>query len=187
MKFSHRTIIGEQLDDTLKSTLSNQYITYLGVSLLILYIGVYHRLDPETKETIQTKLTNPVIILNNISTATSLNRSQLIQKIKMFEHQTILPLSLKNFVEFHNIPLQMIYKRGGWKRLCQLAEKIEDFDNTNEKQIISAISKKWLSTSSSSYFQFILKLARQEFNVSYNDFNDAEKSMMLTLMMTWVS
>ena len=63
MKFSHRTIIGEQLDDTLKSTLSNQYITYLGVSLLILYIGVYHRLDPETKETIQTKLTNPVIIL----------------------------------------------------------------------------------------------------------------------------
>jgi len=63
MKFSHQTIIGEQLDDTLKSTLSNQYITYLGVSLLILYIGVYHRLDPETKETIQTKLTNPVIIL----------------------------------------------------------------------------------------------------------------------------
>ena len=37
-------------------------------------------------------------------------------KIKNFKHQTTLTLNLKNFTEFNNIPIQAIYKRGGWKR-----------------------------------------------------------------------
>ena len=42
-------------------------------------------------------------ILKNIIAATKLNRNQLIQKIRNFEHQTQLPLNLKNFLNINNI------------------------------------------------------------------------------------
>lgn len=121
------------------------------------------------------------VILENISAATYLSKNQLIQKIKSFQHHTSLPLNLKNFTEFYNIPLQMIYKRGSWKRACQLAGKIPDFESTNENQIAFAISKKWLSSVSSSYFNFILKLAKQDFVFSLNSLTDVEQKMLLML------
>ncbi len=105
------------------------------------------------------------IILENISEATSLKKHQLIHKIKTFSHQTTLSLTLKNFIRFYNIPLQIIYKRGGWKRLCELAGVIDAFSTKNEKEIIRAINNKWLSCNSSSYFKFILDLAQKNFIV----------------------
>lgn len=121
------------------------------------------------------------VILENIKAATSMNRNQLIQKIRNFQHQTDLELNLKNFTEFHNIPLQLIYKRGGWKRLCHFAGRYEDFDNRNESKVINAISKKWLSCSSNSYFQFILNLAYNGFEFNLSEFNESEQQMALML------
>ena len=121
------------------------------------------------------------VILNNITAATSLSKNQLILKIKNFSHHTTLPLTLRNFIEFYNIPLQMIYKRGSWKRACQEAGKIADFSIENEGQIVSAISKKWMASVSSSYFNFILKLAKQDFNFELEVFTDIEKAMLLML------
>lgn len=119
-------------------------------------------------------------IIENIKAATSLNRSQLIQKIRNFKHQTNLPFSLKNFLGFYNIPIQLIYKRDCWARL--LAEAFEEpFSEPNEKQIYSAIKKKWLSTKSVTYFKFILELAKKEFDVSINKLSDVEKTMCLML------
>lgn len=121
------------------------------------------------------------VILNNITAATSLSKNQLILKIKNFSHHTTLPLTLRNFIEFYNIPLQMIYKRGSWKRACQEAEKIADFSIENEGQIVSAISKKWMASVSSSYFNFILKLAKQNFNFELEALTDIERAMLLML------
>ncbi len=121
------------------------------------------------------------IILENITAATSLNRKQLILKIQSFQHQTLLDLNLKNFIEFYNIPLQLIYKRGSWKRLCHEAGRIKDFESTNEKQIVNAISNKWLSCNSLSYFEFVRTLAENQFNISGIKFNKAEKQMLLML------
>jgi len=120
-------------------------------------------------------------ILENITAATSLNKKRLLLKIKNFQHHSTLEFNLKNFIEFNNIPLQTIYSRGGWKRLCYEAGKINDFDNTNEKQIVNAISKKWLSCSSTSYFEFILSLAKKQFKLSFNQFNESQKQMLLML------
>jgi hypothetical protein len=92
-----------------------------------------------------------------------------------------LALTLNNFVTFNNIPLQMIYKRGGWMRLCFDAGKIENFDTTNEIEIVRTISTKWLSCSSTSYFQFILSLAKKEFKISITEFNESERLMLLML------
>ena len=121
------------------------------------------------------------IILENIKKATSLNVNQLITKIINFQHQTTLPLTLNNFIELNHISIETIYKKDSWSRLCQRAGVIEDFENTNEKQIYSAISNKWLSTNSTSYFNFILKIAKQGFNISINDFGENQRTMLLML------
>ena len=120
-------------------------------------------------------------ILSNINAATSMNSQQLILKIKSFPHETNLVLNLKNFIEFQNVPLQIIYERGGWKRLCHSAGILEDFDSLYEKEIINAISQKWLSSNSRSYFQFILDLANKEFDVSYSAYSEVERKMLLML------
>ncbi|MCK9398845.1 MAG: DUF3427 domain-containing protein [Bacteroidales bacterium] len=120
-------------------------------------------------------------ILQNIRNATLLNRNQLLNKIRNYKYQTTLPLTLKNFSNFCHIPLQLIYKKGNWKRLCVMAEQIEDYPSTNENEIYRAISKKWLSCNSNSYFQFILSLAKQGFDVDFKKFNEEEKAMCLML------
>jgi superfamily II DNA or RNA helicase/Fe-S-cluster formation regulator IscX/YfhJ len=128
-------------------------------------------LEKKTKET----------ILENIKKATSLNINQLITKIINFQHQTTLPLTLTNFIELNHISIETIYKKGTWSRLCQLAGVLDDFETINEKQILSAIGKKWLSTNSTSYFNFILTLAKQGFDFNLIDFDENEKAMLLML------
>ncbi len=123
------------------------------------------------------------IILSNIKAATTLNRNQIVNKIQNFKHQTTLPLTLKNFLSFYNIPIQFIYKYrfDGWKRFCQRAGVIGDFESTNESEIFSTISNKWLSTCSTSYFRFILRLAKNNFQVKITTLNEVEKTMLLML------
>lgn len=124
------------------------------------------------------------VILNNIVAATSLNQNRLIQKIQSFQNQTTLPLNLENFIEFYDLPLQMVYRKNGsfgWKRLCQMANVIEDFESENESQLLSAIKNKWLSTASVSYFTFILKLAKKGFKIKMTELSKIEQSMALML------
>ncbi len=120
-------------------------------------------------------------ILENIIAATNVNKRQLIQKIRNFEHQTTLPLTLANFISFNNLNLQTIYKRGSWSRLLHMAGKHKDFARLNEKEIVSTILKKWLSTNSTSYFRFLLKLAKENFKPDFRLFNEEEKVMLLML------
>ncbi|SDR76212.1 Superfamily II DNA or RNA helicase [Polaribacter sp. KT25b] len=157
-----RALIGKTNTTVVKEVEDNFPHLPLGCSIV---------LEKKTKET----------ILKNISAATSLNKNKLIQRIQQFQHDTDLSLTIGNFSAFYNIPLQSIYKRNSWKRLCQLAGKINDFDSKNEKPIISAISNKWLSTNSLSYFTFILKIAKQNFAINISEFNSNEKTMLLML------
>jgi superfamily II DNA or RNA helicase len=120
-------------------------------------------------------------ILENIQKATAFNINQLLKKIREFKYQTTLPLTLKNFSNFNHIPLELIYKKGNWKRLCAKAEQIEDYPTTNENEIYRAISKKWLSCSSTSYFEFILSLAKKNFKVNIDGLNEIEKTLCLML------
>lgn len=120
-------------------------------------------------------------ILQNIRNATTLNKNQLLTKIRNYKHQTTLPLTLKNFINFYHLPLQLIYKKGSWKRLCAIAEQIDDYPTLSETEIHRAISKKWLSSSSNSYFQFILSLAYEGFNVKMDILTEEEKAMCLML------
>ncbi len=121
------------------------------------------------------------VILQNIKAATSLNRNQLLNKIRNFRFQTLLPLTLKNFSEFYHIPFQQVYKIDSWKRLCAIASQIEEFSEVNETEIKRAIRRKWLSCNSASYFKFILSLAKTNFKVIISKLNDEENAMALML------
>jgi superfamily II DNA or RNA helicase len=120
-------------------------------------------------------------ILQNIKSATTLNKNQLLTRIRNYKHQTTLPLTLKNFTQLYHLPLQLIYKKGNWKRLCVEAEQIAEYPRINEREISRAITKKWLSCSSNSYFQFILSLAKKDFYIIFDQLSEDEKSMCLML------
>lgn len=120
-------------------------------------------------------------IFQNIKNATTLNRKLLLNKIRNYKYQTSLPLTLKNFTKLYHLPLQYIYKKDNWKRLCVEAGQIEDYPLVNENEIFRAISKKWLSCKSNSYFQFVLSLAKKGFNIKMSQLSDEEKTMCLML------
>ena len=120
------------------------------------------------------------IILNNIKKATTFNTNQLVSKIRNFKYQTALPLTLKNFIALYHIPLEIIYKRGSWKRLCQLAGEHEDFTADNEKELVRAVSKKWLTSKSLSYFKFIAELAKKSFIL--NDELSQKERLLATML-----
>ena len=120
-------------------------------------------------------------ILNNIANATSLNRKQLLDKIRSFSYNIDKPLTLRNFTEENNIPLAAIYKKGCWKRLCAEAGVIPDFSSDNEIELARAVSKKWLLCNSISYLQFIARLADKKFAVNIETLNENEQIMCLML------
>ncbi len=119
-------------------------------------------------------------ILNNIKKATSINRRKIINKIVNYKNHTSLPLTIDNFMNINNIPLESIYKKDSFSKLCYDAGEINEFNSTNEKELVRAISKKWLSTRSISYFQFILELIENKFDSS-TLITAPDKQMMMML------
>lgn len=122
------------------------------------------------------------IILENVLRATNFGRAQIIKKIKDFKHQTTLSLTLSNFLDFYHLPIQAIYKsKNSWKRLCVEAGVLPDFSTLHEVEIAKAIGNKWLATRSNSYFDFILRLAKVNFQIQLERLSETEKIMCLML------
>src|SRR5690606_7475064 len=67
------------------------------------------------------------IILNNIQRATSFRKENIINRIKNYEYQTGMPLTLVNFCKFNNFSPENIYKRYGWMSLLSEAGKIQHY------------------------------------------------------------
>lgn len=119
-------------------------------------------------------------ILANIKKATTLGRKKLINKIQSFQHHTTLPLTMRNFTQIYQVPLEKFYKNDTFSKLCFEAKVLENFSDTNEKELLRAITKKWLVTRSFSYFQFITHLIEKDFEL--NSFKrEDEKNMAMML------
>ncbi len=116
------------------------------------------------------------IILKNIKEAIGFNRKQLLVKIQNFKHQSTLSLTLRNFIDFQHIDLQLIYKKGSWKRLCAEAGVIQDFNEFNESEITRGI-KRLLQCNSLSYLTFVRNLIKNHFNIEL--FNSEQNLMLL--------
>ncbi|WCL49689.1 DUF3427 domain-containing protein [Leptospira sp. GIMC2001] len=120
-------------------------------------------------------------ILENIKKALIFSKNELVRKIQDFRNHTGQEITLENFTAYYKIPLQKIYARGCWNRLLKNAEVIESFDSTNEVEITRAILKKWLSCNSYSYFQFIDKLAANNFDIEVDHLSNLERQYCLLL------
>ncbi len=119
-------------------------------------------------------------ILNNIKKATIIGRRKIINKIKNFYNHTNVALNVKNFTKINHISLENLYKNDSFSNLCYEADMIHDFTLTNEKEFIRAVTKKWLSTRSISYFKFIMKLIQEGFDIQTLD-NENNKNMAMML------
>ena len=72
-------------------------------------------------------------VLDNIRHAlTHARKSQLVARIRTFTVDTGLPLSLENFIQYHRLELDDIYRRSSWSRLCVQAGVREDFQDPDE-------------------------------------------------------
>jgi superfamily II DNA or RNA helicase len=120
--------------------------------------------------------TQTSIIKENIRDAIGFNRRQLVIKIQNFKHQSTLLLSLKNFIEFQNIDIQLIYKKDYWKRLCVEAGVFANFIEPNEGEIGGAI-RRLLRSNSISYLKFINSLIERNFNIEA--FDEESNKMLL--------
>jgi superfamily II DNA or RNA helicase len=117
------------------------------------------------------------IILKNITAAIGFNRKQLLMKIANFKYQSTLSLTIKNFIEFQHIDLQLIYKKDNWNRLCVEAKVVENFNEPNELEITRGI-KRLLQCNSISYLTFVKNLIKKDFDISLS----REKDKLMLLM-----
>ncbi|MBC7759271.1 MAG: DUF3427 domain-containing protein, partial [Phormidesmis sp. FL-bin-119] len=108
------------------------------------------------------------IILKNIWEAIGFNRNQLITKIRNFQHQFTLPLTLQNFIDVHHLDIRLIYKKGSWKRLCADAGVIPDFSNIHENEI-SRLIKKLLQCNSISYLRFLEQVISGSYEIAESE------------------
>ncbi len=120
-------------------------------------------------------------ILDNIKNATTYSQHRLCQLIQNYSLHTNRKLTIASFIDFYNVPLQIIYKRGGWTKLMMDAGKIEPTDVDYLRNVVSAIHKKWLSCSSYAYFTFIIDLANNNFNIKLQDRSENDKLMAAML------
>lgn len=116
------------------------------------------------------------VILKNIQEATRFNRNQLLTKIRNFTHNSTSKLTLENFMAFYHIEVQLIYKKGSWKRLCADAGVIPQFNEPHEKELARGI-KKIMQGNSISYFKFLLNLIEHGFQL--NKPSMVEQQMLL--------
>ena len=116
------------------------------------------------------------IILENIRAATSFRKNQILQKIQNFRHQSTLPLTLKNFLEFNHMERPQFYRRGRWKRLCADAGAIPDFSEPNEKEITRFLERRLPGCNSLSYLKFVKSLIMEDF--SPGSFSEEEELML---------
>ena len=118
-------------------------------------------------------------ILENIRAAIgTFRKNRVITWIQSYGSETDRPLTLANFINLHQIPLEKFYKNFTWQGLLNLAGKTYNRSRF-ENELKRAVYKKWLSTDSYTYFSFLEKLASRNFKVRVDEMNYIEQKMAL--------
>lgn len=119
-------------------------------------------------------------ILENIRKATQIDKRSLIKRIQSYSTITERPLTLKNFLEIYNLKFHDVYKNNTFNSLKGEAFN-RKLNHLNEERYKSMFSKKWIVTESYAYFQFILKLINNKFDL--NRFEGIEETKLFALML----
>lgn len=80
-------------------------------------------------------------VLENIRSALSHSRPALLCRITNFEEDTRQLLSLGNFLDYYQLPIDEIYRRGSWSRLCAQAGVRADFSEPDEARFTKGLRR----------------------------------------------
>lgn len=92
-------------------------------------------------------------VLSNLKRSLS-RQNTLVQKIVQFEEEAAEPLSLRNFLSYHELDPMDIYKRSSFRKLCADAD-LCDPPSVEEDRRIWTAAKKMLHLNSISFIRFI--------------------------------
>lgn len=119
-------------------------------------------------------------ILENIRKATQIDKRGLIKRIQSFAGITERPLTIKNFLEIYNLKFHDIYKNNTFSDLKAAAFN-QKVNRSNEERYKSMFTRKWIVTESCAYFQFVLNLINNQFDL--NCLNANEETRLYALML----
>lgn len=128
-------------------------------------------LEPKAKEYIMKN------IRGAIKRFTTRKITSLIQN---FDRNHSVPLTLTNFVNVYQVPLNKLYKDRTWNLLLCKSE-METEESKFNAELSRAVFRKWLATDSYSYFSFIQKIAQADFNIRVSELTPVERKMLLML------
>lgn len=128
-------------------------------------------LEPKAKEYIMKN------IRGAIKRFTTRKITSLIQN---FDRNHSVPLTLTNFVNVYQVPLNKLYKDRTWNLLLCKSE-METEESKFNAELSRAVFRKWLATDSYSYFSFIQKIALADFNIRISKLTPVERKMLLML------
>lgn len=118
-------------------------------------------------------------IMENIRASIgSFRKTRVENWVRTFRNDFDKPLTLTNFLDLHQIPLEKFYKVYSWNSLMfdvGLYHQRSRF----ESQLRRAVYKKWLSTDSFTYFSFVEQIAHKRMKVNVQMMNSIEKQMAL--------
>lgn len=128
-------------------------------------------LEPKAKEYIMKN------IRGAIKRFTTRKITSLIQN---FDRNHSVPLTLTNFVNVYQVPLNKLYKDRTWNLLLCKSE-METEESKFNAELSRAVFRKWLATDSYSYFCFIQKIAQADFKIRVSELTPVERKMLLML------
>ncbi len=134
-------------------------------------LGCKITLEPKAKE----------YIMKNIKGAIKRFTTRKITALMQnFERNHSVPLSLSNFVDIYQVPLNRLYKDCTWNQLlCE--SRLEYYPSSLTAELSRAVFRKWLATDSYTYFSFIQKLAQADFKIKVNNLTPVEQKRLLML------
>ena len=116
------------------------------------------------------------IILNNIKAALG-SRDSIIDRIKTFENDSQLSLSLEHFLNYTQIPVRELYKYGSFSKLC-MAAGVKPFSAEPLDDVMAAAFQRFAFADSRTWMACLLKYLRNEEPVSEAECNSNEKAML---------
>ncbi len=124
-------------------------------------------------------------VLDNIRQALShANKNQLIRRIGSFATETGLPLTLNNFITYHHLELDDIYRKGSWSRLCANAGVRENFQNPDEAVLSKGLRRMCHHNSPWQLNEMIKGLKTLQAGGSVTDFSNLERAILTMFIFT---
>ena len=121
------------------------------------------------------------IIIENIRKASNSGLNKLIKKIKNFNANYTLPLTLENFLKFENISLEQVYKsKNTWQQLLEHAGIRNKSENVYlYKEIGRLLGTTWLSIDSIYYFDRVKEMINEFDTYDFLNLENSSFSLML--------